>query len=74
MYLILTLVQVFVISMQMLVMYFIIEWQHTLSLSFIILANYYTLFKMVRDLFVTQKIYAAESTIYEKLCAGSTIT
>lgn len=31
------------------------------------MANYYTLFKITRDYFVTQKIYTAESSIYDKL-------
>lgn len=72
-YWILAAVQSSVIVLQLLVMYFVVEWHNTISLSFLILANYHTLFKTVRDLFVTQKIYAAESSIYDKISAGVSV-
>lgn len=72
-YWILAAVQSSVIVLQLLVMYFVVEWHNTISLSFLILANYHTLFKTIRDLFVTQKIYAAESSIYDKISAGVSV-
>ena len=59
--------QVTLVLLQILLLVFSIDWHNILSLSFLTLTNHHTLFKIVRDYFVTQKIYAAESSIYEKL-------
>lgn len=72
-YCIMTAVQLSVVLLQLVILYFVIEWHNTISLSFLLLANYHTLFKIVRDYFVTQKIYAAESSIYDKMNLGETI-
>lgn len=69
-YRIMAAVQASVIVLQLFVLYFVYEWHNIISLSFLIGANCNTLFKTVRYLFVMQKIYAAEMTIYNKVNAG----
>lgn len=69
-YCILTVVQTAVCVLQLIILYFVVEWHNVISLSFLLMANYYTLFKITREYFVTQKIYAAESSIYDKIAAA----
>lgn len=68
-YMVLTSVQMFLVMLQILLLCFSVEWHNILSLSFLTLTNHHTLFKLVRDYLVTQKVYAAETSIYEKLNA-----
>lgn len=65
-YFILAVVQLSVCLLQLAIMYFVIEWHNVLSLAFLMLANYYTLYRIGRDFGVTQKVYAAEGSIYDK--------
>lgn len=44
----------------------VVEWHNVISLSYLLLANYHTLFKIVRDFFVTHQMYTSESNILEK--------
>lgn len=55
------------------VLFFAIEWHNVLSLSFLLLANYHTLFKCSRDYLVANKIYNAESSVNDgnKVCTPS---
>lgn len=66
-YMILTSIQVVLILVQLILLFCTTEWHSTLSLGFLLLSNYYTLFKMIRDFLVTHKIYGAESAIYTKI-------
>ncbi|KAJ6623583.1 Transmembrane protein [Pseudolycoriella hygida] len=65
-YTILSLIQVVIIVTQLFVLYFATEWHQMLSLGFLVLCNYFTLFKMIRDFFLTQRIYESESNIYAR--------
>ncbi len=66
-YMILTSIQVVLILVQLILLFCTTEWHNTLSLGFLLLSNYYTLFKMIRDFLITHKIYGAESAIYTKI-------
>ncbi|KAG4075597.1 hypothetical protein HA402_003422 [Bradysia odoriphaga] len=66
-YAILTSIQVILIFVQMVLLFCTTEWHNTLSLGFLLLSNYYTLFKMIRDFLITHKIYVAESAINKKI-------
>ncbi|XP_055856700.1 transmembrane protein 39A [Episyrphus balteatus] len=68
-YMALSCMQVFLVLFQILVLWFAIEWHHVLSLSFLALTNHFTLFKILRDYLITKKVYAAESSISEKMNA-----
>lgn len=49
----------------------VIEWHNIISMSYLILANYYTLFKILRDFFVAHRMYSSESSILEKSTISS---
>lgn len=65
-YFILAVVQLSVCLLQLAILYFVVEWHNVVSLAFLMAANYYTLYRIGRDFGVTQKVYAAEGSIYDK--------
>lgn len=67
-----TTVQAIIVVVQLLLLITCSEWQNVLSLSFLILFNFYTLFKLLRDFLVAKSIYSAETAINEKLRNGNT--
>ncbi|KAF6211546.1 hypothetical protein GE061_012059 [Apolygus lucorum] len=46
------------------------EWYQVLSLSLLLFANYYTLFKLARDYLICWKVYKAEAMIQDKSHGG----
>lgn len=44
----------------------VIEWHNIISLSYLLLANYHTLFRIVRDFLVSHRMYSEESAYLEK--------
>lgn len=68
-YCVLAIVQLTVCVLQLIILYFVVEWHNILSLGFLLLANYYTLHRIGRDFGITQKVYAAEGSAYERVAA-----
>lgn len=56
----LILVQLHMVLFQLLLLSLTREWQNALSLGFMLLANYFTLFRLVRDYLIIRRIYANE--------------
>ncbi|KAL1131675.1 hypothetical protein AAG570_011288 [Ranatra chinensis] len=46
------------------------EWYQVVSLTLLLFANYYTLFKLARDYLICWKIYKAEALIQDKMGGG----
>lgn len=65
-YLILSVVQSAIVLLQIIILFMVVEWHNVISISYLLLANYHTLFKIVRDFFVTHQMYTSESNIIEK--------
>lgn len=57
--------QVAMLVAQMLLMLHSAEWYRTLSVGLLMVANYYTLFKQIRDYVVLKKVYKAEEICQE---------
>lgn len=70
-YFIVSIIQSLLLIAQLMVLFFAIEWHNTLSLAFLLLANYHTLFKSARDYLVTNKIYSAESSVNDGTKIGT---
>lgn len=66
-YMVLTAVQASIILLQILLLYFVIEWHFVLSISFLTLTNQFTFFKIMRDFLITKRVYTAETSITDKL-------
>lgn len=71
-YSIMATVQAIIVVIQLLMLMTCSEWPVVLSLSFLILFNFYTLFKLLRDFLVAKSIYSAETSVNEKLRSGNT--
>lgn len=65
-YLILSIVQSLIVILQVIILFMVVEWHNIISLSYLLLANYHTLFKIVRDFFVAHRMYSSETSILEK--------
>lgn len=64
-------IQAIIVVIQLLMLMTCSEWPVVLSLSFLILFNFYTLFKLLRDFLVAKSIYSAETAVNEKLRSGN---
>lgn len=62
--------QLLLIGFQLLILLQITEWYQILSMTLLIIMNYYTLFKVTRDYLVCWKVYRAEQIIQEKSQMG----
>ncbi|XP_055318078.1 transmembrane protein 39A [Sitodiplosis mosellana] len=58
-YLILSIIQSVIVILQVVILFMVVEWHNIISLSYLVLANYHTLFKIVRDFFVTHRMYSS---------------
>ncbi|XP_049539011.1 transmembrane protein 39A-B [Anopheles darlingi] len=58
--------QLCMVLFQLLLLSLTREWQNALSLGFMLLANYFTLFRLVRDYLILRRIYANESLSHPK--------
>lgn len=61
-YLVLSIVQSTIVILQVIILFMVVEWHNIISLSYLVLANYHTLFRIVRDFFVTHRMYSASSS------------
>ncbi|XP_058065206.1 transmembrane protein 39A [Anopheles bellator] len=69
-YLWLICLQMAMILIQLLLLSLVREWQNTLSLGFMLLANYFALFRIVRDYLIIRRIYGNESLSHPKYKAN----
>uniref|UniRef100_A0A336M0F4 CSON009479 protein n=1 Tax=Culicoides sonorensis TaxID=179676 RepID=A0A336M0F4_CULSO len=70
-YSIMATIQAIIVIIQLLMLMTCSEWPVVLSLSFLILFNFYTLFKLLRDFLVAKSIYSAETAVNDKLRCGN---
>ncbi|XP_001605402.1 transmembrane protein 39A [Nasonia vitripennis] len=54
------------VAVQMMILVRTTEWYRVLSMSLLIVTNYYTLFRLTRDYLVCWKVYRAEQIVQEK--------
>ena len=59
-YLTLFAVQMLLIVLQLAIFALTPEWQNVLSVAFLLLINFFTLFRIARDYFIARRIYANE--------------
>ncbi|XP_015512102.1 transmembrane protein 39A isoform X1 [Neodiprion pinetum] len=62
--------QLSLVVVQLLVLLRTIEWYQVLSMTLLLVTNYYTLFKLARDYLVCWKVYRAEQLVQEKTQAA----
>ncbi|XP_012255913.2 transmembrane protein 39A isoform X2 [Athalia rosae] len=62
--------QLALVVIQLLVLLRTIEWYQILSMTLLLVTNYYTLFKLARDYLVCWKVYRAEQIVQEKTQAA----
>lgn len=55
-------IQIVLVVVQLLILMASREWHNLISIGFLLLANYFTLFKIARDYLIAKRIYAGEST------------
>lgn len=73
-YSVVTIVQGVLVVLQLLLLFTVSnEWQNILSLSVLILFNFYTLFRLLRDYMISKHIYSAETSVNEKLRSNNLI-
>ena len=65
-YLVLFGIQIALVAIQLLILCLSREWHNLISIAFLLLANYFTLFKITRDYLIAKRIYAGENAINEK--------
>lgn len=58
--------QVLLVGIQLLILFRTFEWCQVLSMTLLLIINYYTLFKVTRDYAICWKVYRAEQIIQEK--------
>ncbi|KAG8040370.1 hypothetical protein G9C98_000941 [Cotesia typhae] len=58
--------QLLLVSVQILILLRAVEWYQILSMTLLLITNYYTLFKLARDFLVCWKVYRTEQIIQEK--------
>ncbi|XP_070159327.1 transmembrane protein 39A isoform X1 [Polyergus mexicanus] len=58
--------QLLLVGVQLLILLRITEWYQILSMTLLLVINYYTLFKVARDYLICWKVYRAEQIIQEK--------
>uniref|UniRef100_A0A182IZM4 Uncharacterized protein n=1 Tax=Anopheles atroparvus TaxID=41427 RepID=A0A182IZM4_ANOAO len=68
-YLILFAIQTFMIVLQLAMLLMSREWQNGLSIGFLLLTNFFTLFRIARDYFIARRVYASEMLSHSKLKA-----
>lgn len=56
-YLIISSIQFCTVSVQLFLIFYSHEYQNIISIGLLLITNYYTLFKLVRDYFIVKKIY-----------------
>ncbi|XP_073982400.1 transmembrane protein 39A [Rhodnius prolixus] len=62
--------QLSLVLLQLVILVRTSEWYQVISLSLLIFANYYTLYKLARDYLISWKVYKAEAMIQDKSNGG----
>ncbi|XP_015604761.1 transmembrane protein 39A isoform X2 [Cephus cinctus] len=62
--------QLLLVAVQLIILLRTIEWYQILSMTLLLVTNYYTLFKLARDYLVCWKVYRAEQIFQEKAQAS----
>lgn len=62
--------QLLLVIVQLIILLRTIEWYQVLSMTLLLVTNYYTLFKLARDYLVCSKVYRAEQIVQEKTQAA----
>lgn len=67
--------QLLLVGGQLFVLLRTTDWYQVLSITLLLMINYYTLFKITRDYLICWKVYHAEQIIQERsqMCSNSTI-
>ncbi|XP_053972655.1 transmembrane protein 39A isoform X1 [Hylaeus anthracinus] len=67
--------QLLLVGVQLFILLRTTDWYQVLSITLLLLINYYTLFKIIRDYLICSKVYHAEQIIQEKsqICSNSAI-
>lgn len=58
--------QLVLVCLQLLILIRTTDWYQILSMTLLLVINYYTLFKVTRDYLICWKVYHAEQIIQEK--------
>jgi len=58
--------QLVMVGVQLFILLRTNEWYQILSMTLLLIMNYYTLFKLTRDYLICSKVYRAEQIIQEK--------
>lgn len=67
--------QLLLVGFQLFILLHTTDWYQVLSITLLLLMNYYTLFKILRDYRICSEVYHAEQIIQEKsqICSNSAI-
>ncbi|KAK0163347.1 hypothetical protein PV327_007038 [Microctonus hyperodae] len=58
--------QLVLVAVQLLILFRTVEWYQIISMTLLLVTNYYTLFKLTRDYLVCWKVYRAEQIVQER--------
>ncbi|XP_053685167.1 transmembrane protein 39A-B [Sabethes cyaneus] len=65
-YMILFGIQISLVVLQLLILCLSREWHYLISLGFLLLTNFFTLFRIARDYLIAKRIYAGENAVHDK--------
>ncbi|XP_063993463.1 transmembrane protein 39A [Diachasmimorpha longicaudata] len=66
--------QLVLVAVQLLILLKTAEWYQVLSMTLLLVTNYYTLFKLARDYLICWKVYRAERIVQERAQAAINVT
>ncbi|XP_011302897.1 transmembrane protein 39A [Fopius arisanus] len=66
--------QLVLVAVQLLILLRTVEWYQVLSMTLLLVTNYYTLFKLARDYLICWKVYRAERIVQERAQAAINLT
>ncbi|XP_015110557.1 transmembrane protein 39A [Diachasma alloeum] len=66
--------QLVLVAVQLLILLRTVEWYQVLSMTLLLVTNYYTLFKLARDYLICWKVYRAERIVQERAQAAINVT
>lgn len=65
--------QLVLVAVQLLILFRTVEWYQIISMTLLLVTNYYTLFKLTRDYLVCWKVYRAEQIVQERAQAAANV-
>ncbi|KAK0088200.1 hypothetical protein PV325_012867 [Microctonus aethiopoides] len=65
--------QLVLVAVQLLILFRTVEWYQIISMTLLLVTNYYTLFKLTRDYLVCWKVYRAEQIVQERAQATANV-